>query len=108
MIACSSGDDSARLDRDAFENEWWGTEEFPICFNFHETGDVLIYEERIRSEGSWEFCNPNEYIFAGGTEVIEVIAVEECWEIVGYSKKKTFLACACLEREAPALKNLEL
>ena len=107
VLACSGNTDPPPLDRASFENAWWGTEKFSLCFNFHESGNVLIYEYQIRDEGPWQFYDPNKYIFAGSTETITVEQNEECWKITGYSRKNSFIACECLERETviPAVKQ---
>jgi len=71
---------------------WWEIQEYPICFNFHESGELLIYEEVITSHGEWEFCAPNEYLVQDFTFIIN--EYEECWEITGYMDQ-VLTACEC-------------
>jgi len=80
--------------REEFENEWWEVQSYPICFNFHETGDLLLYENSIQNEGAWAFCEPNEY-FVGDYSFI-VTKDEECWEVKGLDQNLT--ACECTLR----------
>ena len=86
------------FDRAKFENEWWELAEYPVCFNFHESGDVLLYEENISNEGSWHYCEPNIYEFDEGQEIITVEPEEECWAVKGYSRRASFVACECTLR----------
>ena len=82
----------ASIDTERFENHWWEIQEYPICFNFHETGSLLVYEEFIVNEGPWEFTEPNQYsVF---DETIEVYSVDECWKLKGY-KNLNLSACEC-------------
>lgn len=100
LISCERSDGS--FDRDRFENRWWQLEEYPICFNFHESGDLLSYQEqhiqegqwrRFIDEGEWVFCEPNEYTVAD--ETVSVFEADECWEIEGYFDNKIITACEC-------------
>tara|TARA_B100000949_G_scaffold183294_1_gene164821 strand:+ start:529 stop:840 length:312 start_codon:yes stop_codon:yes gene_type:complete len=88
----------AILDREKFENTWWEFEQFPICFNVHESGDLLIFEDRIRSEGEWSFANPNSYIVQD--DMFDVREIEEnCWDIFLHSKGLSDTACECTLRD---------
>ena len=81
------------FDRKAFENEWWEVQEYPVCFNFHETGDFLIYTNRINNYGEWEFVEPNGY--SAEDKTVYVTADEQCWKIEEYTKNKIIVACEC-------------
>ena len=76
-----------------FEDQWWEIQEYPVCFNFHRTGDLLIYEDYIINEGRWGFEEPNIYYVED--EEIKVYYEEECWEIRGY-RNLNLTACECL------------
>lgn len=80
------------LDRNKFENVWWEIQEYPICFNFHETGELLTYEGNITSQGEWDFYTPNSYLVQDYTFIIN--EYESCWEITGYVDQ-TITACEC-------------
>tara|TARA_Y100000310_G_C20432479_1_gene692126 strand:+ start:94 stop:405 length:312 start_codon:yes stop_codon:yes gene_type:complete len=95
-IACTQLPDE--FIKEDFENIWWEFPEYPICFNFHESGDLLLFDDRISSEGSWYYCEPNEYEFNESQELITVIAEDECWMIEGYSAVRSFIACECTLR----------
>lgn len=100
FLSLSCAHEPTGFDRSKFENYWWGFEQFPVCFNFHETGDLLIYETRIRSEGPWDYCEPNQYTFLNGEEIITVHEDEECWEINGLSLASSLTACECIQRQS--------
>ena len=102
LILLSCTESTASFDREGFENEWWQLQEYPICFNFHESGDLLSYEEQILEEGQWGqfidegkwiFCEPNEYAVEDKT--ILIFESEDCWEIEGYYDNRIITACSC-------------
>ena len=73
-----------------------------MCFNFHESGDLLSLQEQILEEGQWEqfveegawtFHIPNEYSVLDKS--IFVYEDEECWEIDEYFDNKIITACEC-------------
>ena len=79
------------LERKDFENEWWEIQEYSMCFNFHESGDLLSYQRQPHrenewrqfvDEGEWIFYEPNEYSVLDKS--IFVYEDEECWEIEEY------------------------
>jgi len=90
LTACLS---PAGFDPFVFENSWWELQEYPACFNFHETGSFLVYENYITNEGPWYFEEPNAYYIQD--EQLEVFYKEECWEIRGY-KNLNLTACECV------------
>jgi hypothetical protein len=94
MLGLFSCYEQTAFNREAFENKWWETNVYPVCFNLHESGDLLLYEESIRSEGSWAFCEPNEYFV--GDNSFAVTEEEECWKIKGL--KQDLVACECTLR----------
>jgi hypothetical protein len=96
ILSCSEVNNE--FDRANFENIWWEFPEYPLCFNFHESGDVLLFEERISSEGLWIYHDPSQYEFLNGEELITVIQEEECWLIEDYSQLSSFVACECTLR----------
>ena len=90
------------FEREEFENEWWEIQGHSMCFNFHESGDLLSYQEQILEEGQWEqfveegpwtFHIPNEYSVLDKS--IFVYEDEECWEIEEYFDNKIITACEC-------------
>jgi len=90
------------FDREDFENTWWQMQEYPICFNFHESGDLLSYEDQVLEEGQWGrfidegewvFYEPNEYSVEDQT--VFVFETENCWEIEGYYDNRIITACEC-------------
>jgi len=100
LLSCVESTDS--FDREAFENTWWQMQEYPVCFNFHESGDLLSYEDqdleegqwgRFVDEGEWTFCEPNEYSVADKT--VFIFEAEDCWEIEGYYDNRIITACEC-------------
>ena len=93
-LACTSEYNS--FIREDFENKWWEFPEYPVCFNFHESGEVLLFEEKISEEGPWYYCEPNQYEF--NQELITTTAEDECWIIEGYSMMNSFTACECTLR----------
>ena len=88
LLSCREKD---TFSREAFENEWWEIGVYPICFNLHESGDLLLYEESIRSEGAWTFCEPNEYFVGDYSFTVNVD--EDCWQISGLDQD--LVACEC-------------
>ena len=91
MLSCVEF--SPPFEREEFENEWWGIEEYSMCFNFHESGDLLSYQDQIVNEGAWTFHIPNEYSVLDKS--IFVYETEECWEIEEYFDNKIITACEC-------------
>ena len=89
------------FDRENFEDIWWGIQEYPICFNVHKSGDLLLYEESIYSSGKWKFYEPSRYIIDGKEEFIIEGYNEGCWDI--YYKEdalsRNLTACKCTLRE---------
>ena len=96
MLGCSPA--PQEFDREAFEDKWWEFPQYPVCFNFHGTGDVLLYENRISNEGPWYYCEPNYYEFKDGQELVQVTVEDECWKIEGYSELASFIVCECTLR----------
>ena len=92
-IFLSCGEEES-FPREDFEDHWWEIDAYPICFNFHNTGELLLYEERINSVGEWDFCEPNEYTV--DDETIAVTIAEDCWRITGLDQDLT--ACECTLR----------
>ena len=82
------------LDREKFENKWWEFQRYPLCFNVHESGDLLIYEGKVRSEGAWSFEEPNSYIVQDGAFDVKD-AGDNCWDIYLHSKGMSDTACEC-------------
>ena len=76
----------------------------PVCFNFHESGDLLSYEDqsfRRRTVGktllmkvSGLFNEPNEYSVENKT--VFIFEVEDCREIEGYYDNRIITACECV------------
>ena len=82
----------APFEREKFENEWWEIQEYPVCFNFHESGTLFSYQpqeiqvghwRQLIDEGQWEYHIPNEYsvldnfqtdLFWGKTRNLEVFS----------------------------------
>jgi len=100
LYSCSQS--TPLFNREQFEDKWWQLEEYSICFNFHESGDLLSYQEqsveenqwrRFIDEGEWVFCEPNEYSVAD--ETIFVFEDGDCWEIEGYYNNRNITACEC-------------
>ena len=100
MLSCVEFSDT--FDRDAFENQWWQTQGYPICFNFHESGTLFSYQpqeiqvghwRQLIDEGQWEYRIPNEYSVLDKS--IFVYESEECWEIEEYYDNKVITACEC-------------
>ena len=90
------------FEREKFENEWWEIQEYPICFNFHESGDLLSYQpqqlkerewRRFTDEGEWVFHTPNEYAVLDKS--IFAYENEDCWDIEEYYDNKIITACNC-------------
>jgi len=90
------------IDNKVFENQWWEIQEYPLCFNFHESGDLLSYQEQILEEGqwgrfvdegAWTFYEPNEYSVLDRS--IFIYENEECWEIEEYFDNRIITACEC-------------
>ncbi len=96
LFSCSNVGDDA-LNRELFENEWWELSSLPICFNVHETGDLLIYDKGIYSEGPWKFEEPNSYIVQDNT--IDVEQSGNCWNIYIRSQHLNDTACGCTLRD---------
>jgi len=100
LLSCAEA--SQAFDREDFENTWWELQEYPVCFNFHESGDLLSYQDqhieegqwgRFVDEGEWTFCDPNKYSVADKT--VFIFEAEGCWEIEGYYDNRIITACAC-------------
>ena len=90
------------IDNKVFENQWWEIQGYPLCFNFHESGDLLSYQEqaleegqwgRFIDEGEWTFHEPNEYSVLDKS--IFIYENEECWEIEEYFENRIITACEC-------------
>jgi hypothetical protein len=94
LVSCNN----APLDRERFENTWWEFERFPLCFNVHESGDLLTYEDKIRSEGEWCFVEPNSYVVKDDMFDVKEIG-ENCWDIFLHSKGISDTACECTLRD---------
>jgi len=101
LLSCV--DFSQSFERDEFENKWWEVQEYSVCFNFHESGDLLSYQQqeleagewgRFIDEGEWIFYEPNEYSVLD--ESVFIYKKEECWEIEGYFENKNITACECV------------
>ena len=92
LLSCADS-----LDRERFENEWWQFQSYPLCFNVHESGDLLIYEGKIRSEGLWPFEEPNSYIVEGDMFDVKEEGAD-CWNIYLHSKAMSDTACECTLR----------
>ena len=93
LLSCAEG-----LDRERFENEWWGFQKYPLCFNAHESGSLLVYEDKIRSEGAWIFEEPNSYIV--NDDMFDVKEEgSDCWDIYLHSKAMSDTACECTLRD---------
>ena len=93
---------SQPFERNSFENEWWEVQEYSVCFNFHESGDLLSYQNqdirdgqwgRFVYEGEWTFIEPNEYSVLDKS--IFIYEEEECWKIEEYFENKAITACEC-------------
>jgi hypothetical protein len=94
---------SQPFERSSFENEWWEIQEYSLCFNFHESGDLLSYQEQdldegewgqFIDEGGWAFYEPNEYTVL--EKSVFIYNEEECWKIEEYFENKTIAACECM------------
>ena len=94
---------SQPFERDSFENEWWELQEYSLCFNFHESGDLLSYQQqeleegewgRFIDEGEWTFYEPNEYSVLDKS--VFIYREEECWKIEEYFENKVIVACECM------------
>ena len=90
------------FEREKFENIWWETQDYPLCFNFHESGDLLSYQEqalregewgRFINEGEWDFRVPNEYSVLDKS--IFIYENEDCWDIEEYYDNRIITACEC-------------
>ena len=88
--------------REEFENKWWETQDYPLCFNFHESGDLLSYQEQafeegqwrqFIDEGEWNFHIPNEYSVLDKS--IFIYENENCWDIEEYFDNRIVIACEC-------------
>ena len=92
LLSCSQvGNDT--LNRGLFENRWWEFESIKLCFNVHETGGLLIYDNNFYSEGPWTFEKPNSYIVQDDT--FDVEQAGDCWNIYMHSQHLNDTACAC-------------
>jgi len=86
------------FDREAFEGVWWEFVRYPLCFNIHDSGELLIYEHSITTAGPWEFIEPNTYTTADYS--FEATATEGgCWDIILHNPRMTSLACSCVLRD---------
>ena len=90
------------FEREDFENTWWEIQGYSLCFNFHESGDLLSYQDQILDEGEWgQFIDEGEWIFHIPNEYsvidksIFIYENEECWEIEEYYDNKIITACEC-------------
>ena len=78
---------SPEFPRGEFENIWWQTDEYGLCFNFNrrseDTGvecELLVYdEEHISYIGEWVFVEPNEYHVEDN--YFTVVEEDECWDV---------------------------
>ena len=52
--------------REEFENEWWEVQAYPICFNFHETGDLLLYEKAALTSSLLSLRSSGQYRWETG------------------------------------------
>lgn len=76
--------------REEFENGWWQTDEYGLCFNFHQRAEdtaveceLLVYdEEHISYIGEWAFIEPNEYRVEDNYFTVE--ENNECWNVSLY------------------------
>jgi len=93
---------SQQFERESFENKWWEVQEYSVCFNFHESGDLLSYQHqeiregewgRFIDEGEWTFYEPNEYSVLDKS--VFIYDKEVCWDIEGYFENKAITACEC-------------
>ena len=100
MLSCVEFSDV--FERDAFENQWWETQGYPMCFNFHESGTLFSYQpqelqvghwRQVIDEGQWQYHIPNEYSVLDKS--IFVYEDEECWEIEEFYDAKVITACEC-------------
>tara|TARA_B100001123_G_C15254331_1_gene1004067 strand:- start:1309 stop:1653 length:345 start_codon:yes stop_codon:yes gene_type:complete len=100
MLSCVEF--SNAFERDAFENQWWETQGYPMCFNFHESGTLFSYQpqelqvghwRQLIDEGQWEYHIPNEYSVLDKS--IFVYEDKECWEIEEFYDAKVITACEC-------------
>jgi hypothetical protein len=92
LVSCSQvGNES--LNREQFENQWWELSIIPVCFNVHETGELLIHDEMIYSEGPWKFKEPNSYEIQDDT--FDVERDGDCWKIYMHSQRLNDIACKC-------------
>ena len=101
FLSCSPTTDVISFDRSAFENEWWEINEYgyQAGFNFHESGDLLMYEERIYTLGPFLFEEPNVYHSLEYDEYSFLIYEnDDCWKVEGY-KDYTLDACVCTLRQ---------
>ena len=75
------------LQRIDFEDQWWQTDKYEICFNLHQLGDdtagehqTLIYDENgISNIGEWRFEDPNKYYIEDNYLTVE--PNNECWDV---------------------------
>ncbi len=75
------------LQRIDFEDQWWQTDKYNICFNLHQLGDdtagehqTLIYDENgISNIGEWRFEDPNKYYIENNYLTVE--PNNECWDV---------------------------
>ena len=100
LISCRAEWYFAEFPRDRFENEWWEIQEEdpPVCFNVHESGDLLTYGGQISNEGEWTFSEPNIYEIEDEPYEFKIWSDpqtngEECWKIKVSTLNK--LACQC-------------
>ena len=90
------------FDREEFENQWWEIQGYSLCFNFHESGDLLSYQDQTLEEGEWgQFIDEGEWTFHIPNEYsvldksIFAYENEECWEIEEYLENRIITACEC-------------
>jgi len=76
------------LQRADFEDRWWQTDKYDICFNLHQLGDdtagehqTLIYDDEsgISNIGEWRFVDPNRYYIEDNFLTVE--ERDECWDV---------------------------
>ena len=102
LFLLSCVESAPSFDNESFENQWWEIQGYPLCFNFHESGDLLSYQEQALEaghwghfvdEGEWIFDEPNKYSVLDKS--IFVYKTEECWELEEYFDNKIIMACEC-------------
>jgi len=99
------------LQRIEFEDKWWQTDKYDICFNLHHLEDdtagehqTLIYdaENGISNIGEWVFADPNRYYIEDNFLTVE--ERDECWDValhygVDGSGLMEDIVCECTMKE---------